>query len=183
MMVRARPAAGLMALAIALIGCAEVSSTPSVAAAPLRGEARDGEFTLVITSPQAAWSIDEAITVQAQLTYGGAVPTLEISSAAGGVIGFSVFELTGNRRMDAIRDAACFPYTIGPDQPIITPYIKSGEINPGDSNEAFYKDFFADPLFHLPAGSWRVEAWAQLYVAGCDGRRVELRASLLLTVQ
>ena len=85
--------------------------------------------------------------------------------------------------MDAIRDAAGFTYTIGPDQPITTQYQKSGAIDPGEPNEAFYEAFFADPLFHLPAGSWRVEAWTQLFVGGCDGRRVELRASLLLTVQ
>ena len=81
---------------------------------------------------------------------------------------------------------ACFDYTIGPDQPIKTPYIKSLGINPGEPNEAFYLNFLDDPLFRLPPGSWHVTAWASLVTGGpelCDGRQVDLRASLLIIVE
>ena len=173
-----------MLLALALVGCSQPTVSPFILAAPLRGEASDPEFTLVITSPLAVWPEGEAIEVEAELSYLGDLPTLTIASAAGGVIGFSVIERNGDRRMVAVRDAACVEYSIGPGQPITTQYIKSGAINPGEQNEAFYTEFFADPLFRLPPGSWRVEAWALLYTEpACGGLSVDLRASLLITVQ
>jgi len=171
-------------LTITILGCTLSEASPSVQAASLRGEARDAEFTLVIHSPQAIWSAAEEITVQAELSYTGTSQELAIGGAIGGVIAFSVEEVTGDRRMDAIRDAACARYTIGPDRPITSPYIKSGVFNPGEPNEAFYREFFDDPLFRLPTGTWRVTAWAALAIGpDCGGRQVDLRAPLLITVQ
>lgn len=174
-----------MALAVALMGCSQPTVSPSIQAAPLRAEAMDAEFKLVIASPQAIWPTGDAITVRAELSYLGAQPSATVYGAAGGVIGFSVEEVKGDRRMEAIRDLACKSYTIGQGHPIATPYIKSGAINPGEPNEAFYRDFFADPLFRLPAGAWRVTAWASLITEPrCgEGRQVDLRASLLINVE
>lgn len=183
MKVCGRGTTALVTAAVVLSGCSQAAASPSAEALPLRGEARDPEFTLVITSPQANWPAEEAIEVQAELTYSGPLQVATIFSAVGGVIGFSVVEVNGERTMDAVRDAACATYTISQGDPITTPYRKSGEINPGEPNEAFYRDFFADPLFRLPAGSWRVTAWAVLSVGDCGGRKVELQASLLITVR
>lgn len=185
-MTRGGRGSAFIVLALGLIGCSQPTVSPVVQAAPLRGEARDPEFTLAITSPEAVWLADDSIEVQAQLSHIGALPVVTIGSAAGGVIGFSVVEVNGDRRMDAVRDMACFDYTIGPDKPIRTPYIKSGGINPGEANEAFYRNFFDDPLFRLPPGAWHVTAWASLVTGGpelCRGRQVDLHASLLITVQ
>lgn len=180
-----RLAIASIALAVTVIGCSQSTTSPSREASALRGEARDREFTLVITSPQATWPEGEAIQVQAELSYEGPLPVTTIWSSGGGVIGFSVEEVNGDRKMDAIREASCAPYTIGQGQPITTPYIKSGAINPGEPNEAFYRDFFEDPLFRLPPGSWRITAWASLNTGpDCGGgRAVDLRASLLVLVQ
>jgi hypothetical protein len=174
-----------MAISIALAACAPATASPTGGALPLRNEVHDPEFTLVITSPRATWKENEAIQVQAELSYRGALQTTTIYSSGGGVIGFSVEEVNGDRKMDAIRDASCAKYTIGQGQPITTPFAKSGAINPGEPNEAFYREFLADPLFHLPAGRWRVTAWALLYTGPdwCGGREEDLRAALLITVQ
>lgn len=184
MKISGRGVNAFVAAAVVLGGCSQATALPSIQAAPLRGEARDPEFTLVITSPQAAWSVGDAIEVQAELSYDGAMSVVTIGSAIGGVIAFTVVEVNGDRRMDAVRDAACAPYTIGPDHPITTPYLKSGGINPGEPNEAFYRDFFADPAFRLPPGAWRVTAWANLATGPDCGRPVvDLRATLLITVE
>lgn len=172
-----------LALAMTLVGCTQPTVSPFIQAAPLRGEASDGQFTLVIASPHAAWQAGEAIDVQAELSYREALLPATIGSSVGGVIGFSVLEVNGDRRMEAVRDAACAQYAIAPDRPITAPYVTSGAINPGEPNEAFYIEFFADPLFRLPAGTWRVEAWALLYTGPeCGGDEVDLRASRLITV-
>ena len=183
MTILGRRALAFAALSVAAIGCSQ-PLTASPPAQALRGEAIDPEFTLVNTSPKATWRVEEAIVVQAELAYRGALPELTIGGSGGGLIGFSVRELGGDRRMDAVREADCSFFTISPGQPITSSYRKSGTIDPGEPNEGFYRQFFADPLFHLPAGSWQVEAWAQLNVGPeCRGRTVDLRASLLIIVQ
>lgn len=96
----------LLTLMMLLVGCSESAAAPTTEALPMRGEARDPDFTLVITSPQATWTEGEAIEVQAELSYSGP-PRATIYSAVGGVIGFTVVEVNGDRRMDAVRDAAC----------------------------------------------------------------------------
>jgi hypothetical protein len=179
MTTRAWSVMGPAALALMLASCAQ--STPSPP--PLLGEAHDAEYRLVISSSQAVWGAGDAIQVAAQLSYTG--PERDIASSAGGVIGFSVDEVGGSRKMEGIRDAACASWSIGRGLPITAAYQQSGAINPGEQNEAFYTEFFEDPLFHLPSGHWKITAFAQFRTGpGCrGGREVDLRASLVITVE
>jgi len=164
-----------------LAGCAAgpwASPTPSAVT-------QDAEFVLAISTPKHEWASNEAIEVQATLSITLTRPEASsvIWGSGGGIIAFEVVELTGTRRMDAVRDASCVRYSVSPSTPIEAPYAKSGTIDPGDPNEAFYRDFFNDPLFHLPAGRWRITAWASLTVGECGGRPVDMRASLEITVR
>lgn len=170
-----------LAFVSVLAACGAPASSVS---APASAEARDADFILVITSPADQWAVGQAIEVEARLSYvGPGEEETTIWSSVGGVISFEVVELTGRRRMDAIRDAACARYSISHAKPIKTLYRKSGEINPGGPDEAFYREFFDDPLFRLPSGRWRITAWASLAVQECGGRQVDLRASLTITVK
>ena len=181
MTTRTRSVIGLAALALVLASCMQSTPSPS-AQPPLLAESHDAEYRLVISSSQAVWGEDEAIQIAAQLSYSG--PQREISGSGSGVIGFSVEEVGGSRKMQGIRDAACTSYSISRGQPITTAYQKSGAIDPGEPNEAFYRQFFADPLFHLPSGEWKITAFAQFTTGpGCgEGREVDLRASLVIAV-
>jgi hypothetical protein len=183
MTMRTRSVMGLAAFALILASCAQSTPSPSAPPPPLLAEANDAEYKLVISSSQAVWDVDEAIQVAAQLSYSG--PEREIASSAGGVISFSVEEVGGSRKMEAIRDAACASWSIGRGLPITAAYQKSGGINPGEPNEAFYGEFFEDPLFHLPSGEWKITAFAQFKTGpGCrGGRDVDLRASLVIPVE
>lgn len=179
MVERRTASVALSVLAIVLAACNAPSQSGSP---PAVGEARDPEFVLVISTPQEVWEAADVIDVQATLSYIGAKAETEVWSSVGGVVAFEVIELSGDRRMDAIRDLACARYLISPGQPVSSAYVKSVGIDPGEPNEDFYRQFFADPLLHLPKGKWRIGAWASFAVGECGGRQVDLRASLSITV-
>lgn len=147
-------------------------------------EAQDGEFVLRIAAPRTIWAAGEPIEVTATLSYEGPLAVTSIGGAGAGPIAFSVVELNGTRRLDGIMTADCAPHEIGRQAPIVREYVKSGAINPGDLNEAFYRTFLDDPEFRLPSGRWQVIAWAAFQShAGCEGRSLDLRASLILMVK
>ena len=176
-----------MALAAVLVGCATKPSQAPASTAPgpaLRGEATDPEFRLVISTPKATWAAGETIQVEAALSYVGGAAQATIAGSGGGVIGFSVEEVNGTRRMGPVSDDTCRPFTIGPGQPMTAPYAKSGGFTAEDPNAAFYRQFFADPLFRLPEGAWRVTVHAS-FSTGADcggGRQVDLAATVQITV-
>lgn len=160
-----------------------MESSPSAEA--LRAVALDPEYTLVITSPQATWAAGETIEVGASLNYLGGAPAVTLTGSGSGVIGFSVEEMNGNRRMEAAWHDDCRRYTIGPREPITSPYRKSGAFDAEEPNAPFYEAYFADPLFRLPNGAWKVTAIASFNTSPeCGGdRTVLLQASVVISVQ
>jgi hypothetical protein len=174
------PAVVLTAL---LAGCGVVGAPRASDPEPKPAIVRDGEFELEITSPRSEWAANEPIEVTAELRYLGSAERIEIGGSGAGPISFGVYELGGMRRMDAMWQMDCAPHKLGPDAPIVAAYQKSGGWAPDDPNRGFYEAFFADPEFRLPAGRWQVDAWARFGVGACDGRQVDARASLILTVE
>ena len=165
-----------------LAGCGVVGALRVTDPEPKPAVVRDGEFELEIMSPRSEWGADQPIEVTATLRYLGTEDQVEIGGSGAGPIAFGVAELGGTRRMDALWQMDCAPHVLGPDDPIVARYTKSGGWAPDDPNIAFYEAFFADPEFRLPAGRWQVEAWVRFGVGACDGRQVDTRASVILTV-
>lgn len=174
----------LVALVVLLASCSTAKATEpgTPSPSPLGAVARDGMFVLEIASPRDRWAGNEPIRLAATLSYEGS-RQLRLMGAGSGLIAYTVTELTGSREMGAVRTSDCEPYDIGPDRPIKVDYIKSGAVNPGEPNEAFYEEFFSDPEFRLPAGRWRVEAWARFAVGECGEPETELRAAVVLAVE
>jgi hypothetical protein len=86
--------------------------------------------------------------------------------------------------MDASRTLDCAPFSITAADPLRVSYKKSGGWDPGEANEPFYRAFFEEPDLRLPAGLWEMTAEAKLVLPpACDGRAVELSASLTLRVE
>ena len=137
-----------------------------------------------MSTPKATWSAEEAIDVGASLAYLGGQAEATLFGSGDGVLFFSSEEVNGDRKMEAGWRESCGPHTIGPQQPITTAYRKSGGWVPEDPNAAFYQAFFADPLFHLPRGQWKITALATFsFGNGCgQGRKVDLSASFTITV-
>ncbi len=170
--------AGCVLLAATTVGCAEPSREQ-------RAVTHDGEFTLVIRSPASVWTAADAIEIEATLTYTGSQPEVTFVGSGSGVLFFSVDELNGDRRMDAAWHDDCRIYSIGPRDPITSPYRKSAGFGDEDPNAAFYRAFFKDPVFHLPPGVWTITAIAN-FRTGADcggGRAVMLEAPLTINVR
>jgi hypothetical protein len=183
-----------MALLALLVGMAALAAcsrsgepgTAALSPAPVtvRAEARDDRFELVLESAQEAWRAGDPIDVRATLTYLGEEDGIDYAASGGGAIAFSVREIGGTRLMDAIRTDDCVPYTISAAEPLVVQYQKSGAIDPGEPNEAFYQSFFADPVFSLPVGRWEVTALMELYVPTCErDAETHLEAALTLVVE
>lgn len=170
-------------MAAMLAACAGPGS-PGVyqPSAPPTAKVRVGEFTLEISSPRRTWAVGEAIEMTATLTYDGS-GEVTIWGAGAGPISFSVREIGGTRAMEGLMTYDEAPHQIGPADPIVVDYRKSGGWSPGDDpNEAFYVEFFADPGFRLPAGRWEVEAWTR-FATRRGPYDVDTRAGLVLTIE
>ncbi len=178
-----RSAIARFGIVLVLAACSAPSPTRS-GGEGLQAEQSDGDFRLVISTPEATWSEGEAIDVGAFLTYRGGPAEVTLSGSGSGVVGFAVEEVNGDKEMGAAWHDDCKTYKISQRDPITSPYRKSGGWAAEDPNAAFYQEFFAEPAFRLPHGRWKVTAVANFHVgARCPlDRKVDLRASLTITV-
>ena len=164
------------------MGALADSASTSAAGRRLRSYSR-GDFTVQIASAQERWAAGEPIEVTATLSYHGTRATT-IWGAGAGPMAFTVREIGGRRQMEASFTMDCAAHEIGPQDPIVKDYTKSGGWSPGDDpDEAFYEAFFTDPEFRLPAGRWELEAWTRFAVEQCGPWAVDMRAAILLTVE
>ncbi len=110
----------------------------------------------------------------------------EVCGAIGGLFAFSYLEVGGTRRMDAARDYGAAPYTVASDPPMTSHLRKSGGWTPDDPNAAFYQQWVDDPELRLPAGTWEITAWVQLFDGNCNeitpGDVRDLRATVRVTI-
>jgi hypothetical protein len=182
-MARRHWVAVLVVLLAACGGMAGQSPSPSEVQYIVQREVRTGDYLLRIEAPRLEWSSAEAIELNATLTYVGPEAGTHIVGSGSGPVGFSVTELDGDRRMAGVGTADCHPYDLPRKTPIVEPYSKSIGFSAGDPHAAFYEAFAEDPQFHLPPGRWRVDVAAQFSVGECGGRNVDLRTSVILTVE
>lgn len=153
-------------------------------ATPIRAEDRDRGFLLTISAPHQVWGAGQPIEVSSRFSYLGAGATKVWGAAPGPHVRFDVVELTGHRKMHAGWRQGCASWLMT-QLPITTPFNKSGGWTDEDPDAAFYRQYFADPEFRLPAGRWQITATAPFSLGPdtCGGPNVDLRASLTLTVQ
>lgn len=156
---------------------------PSGTALPEAAEIRSGDFVLRITAPRAQWAADEPIQISASLTYDGPLDQLELWASRSGPIHFAVFELDGDRVMAGGSTSECARHSIAQGAPLVKPYAKSGGVSGEDPHDAFYREFLADPQFHLPRGRWEVIAYAAFAVGDCHGERATMEVSLVLEIE
>ncbi|MDQ6795497.1 MAG: hypothetical protein M3067_11915 [Chloroflexota bacterium] len=171
---------------ILAIGCATPSpSGPPTAepARPIRAEAREGDFRLILQSSDDHYAAGAPIDLATELSYIGPQPGLKLAGSGSGLVQVSLLQLDGTLRIEAGSDDSCAAYAIRPAAPLAQRYVKSGGWSGEDPNAAFYKAFFADPVLRLPRGTWRMVADAWFYVDDCGGRAHRLQAALDVRVE
>jgi hypothetical protein len=170
----------LVAVVIACSGPLPAASPTAVS----RDRSAVGDFVLEISSPHTVWPAGEPIQVTAALAYVGPLAEQSLRGSGSGPIFFSVEELSGTRRMLASWTDDCAQHLIRAGQPINVPYAKSGGWSEDDPHAAFYRAFFGERAFRLPAGRWRITAISR-FDAGvtCTANPLELSASIELEVR
>ena len=167
------------------IGCATPSPSgpPTAAPArPMRAEAREGDFRLILQSSDDHYAAGAPIDLATEVSYLGPQPKLILGGSGGGLVVVSLLQLDGPLRMEGGSDDMCSGYTIAPGAPLTQRYVKSGGWSEEDPNKAFYTAFFADPVLRLPSGKWRVVANAWFTVGDCSMVSHQLKATFDLRV-
>jgi hypothetical protein len=132
----------------------------------VRAETRNGDLVLALASPRREWTADEAIEVVATLTYTGDLPELDLHGGGGPVV-FGLSQISGgDAAMAGSQNQPCIQYPIGPDQPLVWPFAKSGS---PDESGPFDLAFFQDPVLNLPPGRWEVSVQLDYGIGECAG--------------
>lgn len=152
-------------------------------AAAVRAEALDGPFRLVLELADDTWQAGEPIEGRARLELREGAGGVDLVGSGGGLLAFDTVEVDGRRRMEAAWTADCAPFRLDPGAPLTAGLAKSGGYSAEDPDAAFYRAFFADPLFRLLEGRWEIAAVATFAVGECGGRVVTLRAPLTVTIE
>jgi hypothetical protein len=171
---------GLIVSACAAQPAPGASPGPSGPAATANAKATEGQFELDFSLRTTSWSASEPIEGTASLSVATAV---EVSGSGEGILGFNYDEVGGlGRHIEWVETADCRPYQIQPGEPLTSGLKKAGGYEPGASGADFLASFFADPVVHLPAGTWTITALASFVSQGCQLPSHELSAPITIDV-
>ena len=162
------------------------AGSSNAANGPNETTTRSGDFELTIRSIKARYTVDEPITIQASLTYGGTEP-IQIAHgmrANEGPIGFGIEEpVIGDLRMTPTTDDACVRSTLVLGQPLVVAFSKSGGWSSDDPRSEDYLAYMQDPVLRLAAGTWHVYAVASFSLGECTPDPIEMRVDLAIAVE
>lgn len=173
-----RVGGALLAVIVALAGCASWPGTPGV-------EARDADesFELVLRVGSARYAENQPIDASATLSYLGPEPGVGLVGSGSGLVGFSAKQLDGRLSVGGVSTDDCQQYRLDRAKPLAVPYAKGAAWSDDDPDAAFYRAFAADPLFRLPRGRWQISAGTNFYVGECGGQSHALGAEVTIVVE
>jgi hypothetical protein len=125
---------------------------PSPSEGPVIGSVGDGIFRLDLKTPHGIYGPDDAIDPVATLFYIGPESTVTFAHAKP-TIGFRIEEVGGDRTMGGVVEDVCQATTLQRGEATTFPFVKGGTVE-----QTFDRAWFADPILHLPVGTWRILA-------------------------
>ena len=140
-------------------------------AGPVVASAEDASFRLDLTTPQATYRPEDAIEPVARMTYLGPRATEKIFHAMY-PIGFRIEEVGGVRLMGGGMDTPCKWTDLAKGASALLPFGKAG--SPDNPEEGFDRAWYEDPVLRLPAGTWRIIAYLDVFIGDCGGERHQL---------
>jgi hypothetical protein len=183
-----RMVAALGACLLVVTSCASGPSTTTptatAAATPIGvGLAEDGAFRLSIHAASGTQKASEAIDVLATLTYIGGAQTMTAVGSGSGLVGFSLRQLDGHLTMGWAHTNDCHTYPM--ERGVVVPmaFVKSAGFIGEDPDAAFWRAYLADPVMHLPVGTWQIDAVLDSTLSVCGGERHQLTASVVIVLE
>jgi len=165
-------------LAFAVVAATGCSPAPT----PIVASARDGPFSLELRAPHPRWRAGQPIDVSIRIAYDGPGSEVTVHGSGSGLVLPSLRQLDGRLNMGAVGQADCVPYTLQRGENEIA-FAHSIAFPGADPDAAIYEAYSADPLLHLPAGTWRITAGAGFNEEqGCGGTRRKLTAEITIVV-
>jgi hypothetical protein len=174
--------ATLVIVAALVVGC---SSDAQPDASPPTAIAEGQGFVLAMAVPTDRFALGQAIDVRTTLTWTGAAPNGTIWGSGMGPVGFLFQELTGRKRsIGGVMTADCSRHSYDRGVATAIRLGKSAAWSADDPDAAFFQEFAADPVLHLPAGRWRIIADLSGFLAQCDANApgISLKAALEIEV-
>lgn len=173
------PGAVAVALTVVLLAACGSSPTPRPG---VDGFAQDAEFTLSIHTDKATYRTTDPIVVAADLAFIGLAAEVTVFGDQG-LVGFGVKQLDGHLEMGPASRLMCAQQKIGRLTPAHVPFQKSGGFSVDEPDGPFWQAYFADPLLHLPAGTWRISASTGLMTGkDCSPPTHDLTAGVTIQV-
>jgi hypothetical protein len=168
---------------VVVAGCGQ-SPEPAPTGLPFVVEGRDAGFAMSMRLGSEVVDAGAPIDVSAVLVWEGAAPTATIWGSGSGPVSFMLTQLDGDIALGGLMTADCGPHEFKRLVPVAIPFRKTGGFSNDDPKADFYRSFFADPVFRLPAGQWRVTATASGYLQPCEMDApmidIKLEANLLV---
>lgn len=161
---------------------------PAGSGPPVTASSTDQDFELTLTSEHGTYLEEQAIAVEAGLTYSGPLAEAVVYGSGFGFVGFTVERVEdafnpGGRGPASTTD--CRPHLFTNGEPVRYPFKKSGSFSGDDPNAAEVHAYLQDPLLRLPPGTWRIvaRAFGLLGPGDCAGPELSLAAEILVTVE
>jgi hypothetical protein len=155
-----------------------------VPAVAVEGTDADAAFALRIRAESAVYRSGEPIHIRAWLTYLGPKQQEGLAGSGDGLVGFSWEEQLGRRHQGAVWHSSCVGYSIDRGKALAVPFAKSGGFSGEDPDADYWRQFFADPVFRLPVGRYRIHAETNFWIGDCGHPAPEhhLDAAVEITV-
>jgi len=173
--------AWVVGVALLAAGCdaagPEPARTSGGSALDLRSE--QAGFVLEVHLPSTAFTIEDTIPLETTLTWTGPKAKTTVWGSGSGLVTFLYGELGGaGRSMGGVMTADCHAYDLQRNVPLVVPPGKGWSTVGEDPNLAFYQAWAADPVLHLPSGTWRIVVASDGLLAPCDAAAAPLKQSI-----
>ena len=153
---------------------------PTGPGSPVGATAEDASFRLVLTTPRTTYSTEDAIEPVATMTYLGPRAAETVFHAAY-PIAFRIEEVGGPRLMGGAMDQPCLRTELAKGGSAVLPFAKAG--SPDDPTQGFDRAWYEDPVLRLPAGTWRIVAYLDVFIGDCGGERHQLTVENVVNVR
>jgi hypothetical protein len=179
-----RAVATVLALGLVVACSSAPTSGPRTSPQPAEQTAEDAQFRLTFRMASSIQHAGEPIDLQTTLAYLGTDVAVIVGSDWSPPVWFGLEHIDGDLDLDGpISLLTCQLTPLDAGVPLQIPFIKNGGYSSDDPDAAYWKAFFDDRVFRLPAGRWRLSANFQGMTSDrCEGAIHRLRAALTFDV-